>query len=166
MSVECSVSRRESRPFSDIHQCAHGEFVKLWDISVLAKRRVVRIRIAARSWIGYASGMTTLLQEVEGIIGRMSRPEKAQLLQWVVADLGDSFPGIDSLPGVCGGEPCIVRTRIPVWTLVQARRLGTTEAALLQAYPALQAEDLTEAWAYYRTHRDEIERQITENEQA
>jgi hypothetical protein len=51
----------------------------------------------------------------------MTRGEKAQLLQWVVRDLGDAYPGIDSTPGVCGGDPCIVRTRIPVWVLEQAR---------------------------------------------
>ncbi len=27
-------------------------------------------------------------------------------------DIGDAFPGIVSTPGVCGGEPCIVRTRL------------------------------------------------------
>ncbi|HID64397.1 MAG TPA: DUF433 domain-containing protein [Anaerolineae bacterium] len=41
--------------------------------------------------------------------------------------MGDAFPGIDSAANVCGGEPCIVRTRIPVWVLVQARRLGAME---------------------------------------
>ena len=81
-------------------------------------------------------------------------------------DLGDAFPGIESSPDVCGGEPCIVRTRIPVWLLVQARRLGTSEAELLRAYPSLRAEDLANAWAYSRTHRDEIERQILDNEAA
>ncbi|MDE0196803.1 MAG: hypothetical protein OXK78_01330 [Caldilineaceae bacterium] len=30
----------------------------------------------------------------------------------------------------------------------------------------LRAEDLTNAWAYYRSNRDEIEQQITENETA
>lgn len=96
----------------------------------------------------------------------MTRAEKAQLLQWVVRDLGDAFPGIESKPGVCGGEPCIVRTRIPVWILVQSRRLGISEADLLHSYPTLRAEDLANAWAYYRTHRDEIQQQIRENEEA
>lgn len=74
-------------------------------------------------------------------------------------------PGIESTPGVCGGEPCIVHTRIPVWLLVQARRLGVSEADLLRSYPTLRAEDLPHAWAYYRAHRAEIERQIVENEE-
>lgn len=80
--------------------------------------------------------------------------------------LGDAFPGIESAEGVCGGEPCIVRTRIPVWILARARQLGTSEADLLRCYPTLRAEDLTNAWAYLRAHRDEIERQIRENEEA
>lgn len=71
---------------------------------------------------------------------------------------------IISTPGISGGEPCIVRTRIPVWVLVRAKQLGTSEADLLRSYPTLRAEDLASAWAYYRTHGDEIERQIQENE--
>lgn len=106
------------------------------------------------------------LEKAEQLLAEMSRAEKAQILQWVVQDLGDSFPGIESRPEVCGGEPRIVRTRIPVWVLVQARRLGTSEADLLRAYPTLRAEDLANAWAYYRAHPGEIDRQIRENEAA
>jgi uncharacterized protein (DUF433 family) len=99
-------------------------------------------------------------------VAQLSPGEKAQLLQLVVRDLGNAFPGIDSDPAVCGGEPCIVRTRIPVWVLVQARRLGTSEADLLRSYPTLRAEDLTNAWAYAHAHAGEIERQIADNEAA
>jgi uncharacterized protein (DUF433 family) len=106
------------------------------------------------------------LQETEKLLSQMTRGEKAQVLQWVVRDLGEAFPGIESQPGVSGGEACIVRTRIPVWVLVRARQLGTTEAELLQSYPTLRAEDLANAWAYYRGHRDEIDQQIRENEEA
>src|SRR3972149_11882509 len=104
------------------------------------------------------------IPEFEKLLSQMTRAEKAQLLQWVVRDLGDAFP--ESSPLVCGGEPCIVRTRIPVWLLEQARRLGTSEAELLRSYPTLRAEDLANAWAYVRSHREEIERQILENEAA
>lgn len=106
------------------------------------------------------------LRDVERLLPRLTRSEKAQLLQWVVRDLGDAFPGIETNPDVCGGEPCVVRTRIPVWVLEQARRLGTSEADLLRAYPTLRAEDLASAWAYVRSHSDEIEQQIAENEAA
>ena len=106
------------------------------------------------------------IQEMERLLAGMSRSEKAQLLQWVVRDLGDAFPGVDTNPGVSGGEPCIVRTRIPVWLLEQARRLGTSESELLRIYPSLRAEDLASAWAYVRSHRNEIEQEIRENEAA
>lgn len=106
------------------------------------------------------------LQAAEKLLSKMNRAEKAQVLQWVVRDLGDAFPGIESVPAVSGGEPCIVRTRIPIWLLVQARRLGTSEADLLRAYPSLRAEDLANAWAYHRLYKDEIEQQIQENESA
>lgn len=106
------------------------------------------------------------VEEVERLLSFLTPGERAQLLQRVVRDLGDAFPGIDSTPGVCGGEPCIVRTRIPVWVLEQARRLGASEADLLRSYPALRAEDLANAWAYVRSHRDEIDVQIHENEAA
>ncbi len=106
------------------------------------------------------------IDDAEKIISALSRAEKAQVLQWIVRDLGDAFPGVESTASVCGGEPCIVRTRIPVWVLVQARRLGTSEVDLLRSYPSLRAEDLANAWAYYRSHKEEIDRQVRENEEA
>ncbi|MCL4190481.1 MAG: DUF433 domain-containing protein [Thermoguttaceae bacterium] len=100
------------------------------------------------------------LDDLQKQLQSLTRGEKAQLLQWVARDIGDSFPGIESTPGVCGGEPCIVRTRIPVWVLEQLRRQGVSEAELLRSYPTLRAEDLANAWAYVRAHREEIEQQI------
>jgi len=97
-------------------------------------------------------------------ISELSRGEKAQLLQWLMKDLGDDFAGIESRPDVCGGAACIVRTRIPIWILENARRQGVTESELLQDYPTLTAQDLANAWAYVRSHREEIEREIIENE--
>ena len=107
-----------------------------------------------------------ILEEAEKLLSLMTPAEKAQLLQWVARDLGEAFPGIESHPNVCGGEPCIVRTRIPVWLLVRARQLGSSEADMLRVYPTLRAEDLTHAWAYARAHQEEIEQQIRENEEA
>ncbi len=68
------------------------------------------------------------------------------------------------MPGVCGGDAVVVRTRIPVWLLEKARREGLHEAAILGAYPTLRAEDLTNAWAYVRSHREEIDAQIAAND--
>ena len=106
------------------------------------------------------------LNQAKQLVGELTRAEKAELLQVVAADLSNCYPGIESIPGVCGGEPCVVRTRIPVWLLEQARRLGTSEADILKAYPTLRAQDLANAWSYVRAHSAEIETQIRENEEA
>ena len=106
------------------------------------------------------------LREFGDVLGRLCSAEKAQVLKWLVQDLGDAFPGIESRPDVCGGEACIVRTRIPVWLLENARRSGVAEQVLLASYPSLRAEDLVNAWNYARSHAAEIDRQIRENETA
>lgn len=106
------------------------------------------------------------LQEIEQRLPSLSAAERAQLLQWVARDVGGVLPGIESTPGICGGEPCIVRTRIPVWILERARQLGSSEADLLRAYPTLRAQDIVNAWAYVNVHREEIDQQIRENEEA
>jgi uncharacterized protein (DUF433 family) len=108
--------------------------------------------------------MSTGLDAIQEMLPRLSPGEEAQLLQWVARDLGGTTPGIDKTPGVCGGEARVMRTRIPVWTLEQARRLGVSEASLLASYPTLAAEDLGNAWNYARLHAAEIERAIAENE--
>jgi uncharacterized protein (DUF433 family) len=105
------------------------------------------------------------VHDAEKLLSSMTRSEKAQLLQMLVRDLGDAFPGIESTPDICGGAARIVRTRIPVWVMEQARRLGTSEADLLRAYPTLRAEDLANAWAYVRSHREEIDEEIRQNEE-
>src|SRR5947209_20470533 len=107
--------------------------------------------------------MVRPLEQIERLLAEINRAEKAQVLQWVVRDLGDAFPGVESRAEVLGGEACIVRTRIPVWVLEQGRRLGTSEGELLRAYPTVRAEDLTNAWAYGRAHGEEIEQQIEEH---
>ena len=106
------------------------------------------------------------LDDAEHLVAELSRAEKAHLLQALARDLGDAFPGIESRADVCGGEACIIRTRIPVWLLEQARRLGAEESELLGSYPTLRAADLANAWTYARTHAVEIDRQIRDNEGA
>ena len=111
--------------------------------------------------------MTTVLQEAEDLLSKMSRGEKAQLLQWVVRDLGgNAYPGIEQSPKVLGGQARIVRTRIPIWTIVLAKQSGATDAKILETYPSLTAEDLANAWAFYRNHKTEIDLAINENKVA
>ncbi|HRC86485.1 MAG TPA: DUF433 domain-containing protein [Thermoanaerobaculia bacterium] len=106
------------------------------------------------------------LVEAQELVSTLKPAEKAELLQHLARELGEAFPGIEESPAVCGGAPCIVRTRIPVWVLEQARRLGASEAEILRAYPSLRAEDLANAWSFVRAHRVRIEQQITDNETA
>ena len=108
--------------------------------------------------------MSTAVLETEKLLSRLSRAEKAQILQWIVQDLGDAFPGIERLPNAADGPAFVVRTRIPVWLLEQTRRLGASDADLLQAYPSLRAADLANAWAYVRVHEAEIDEAIAEND--
>jgi uncharacterized protein (DUF433 family) len=67
-------------------------------------------------------------------------------------------------PDICGGDACIRGHRIPVWVLVNYRRLGGSAADILRAYPALTPADLEDAWEYAAAHAEEIDRAIRENE--
>jgi uncharacterized protein (DUF433 family) len=66
---------------------------------------------------------------------------------------------------VCGGDACIRGHRIPVWGLVNDRRLGATDADILHSYPSLTPVDLEAAWEYAAAHPQEIDRAIRENEE-
>jgi len=74
--------------------------------------------------------------------------------------------GIEKTANVCGGDACVASTRIPVWVLEQARRLGATISDLLADYPSLTDEDLAASWEYVRANRSEIESAIRDNEEA
>jgi len=108
----------------------------------------------------------TVLQKAEDLLNNMSRSEKAKLLQWVVRDLGgDAFSGIDKTPGIVGGSARIIRTRIPVWSIILAKKLGASDADILNTYPSLNAEDLINALGYYRSNKQEIDQAIAENDE-
>ncbi len=63
-----------------------------------------------------------------------------------------------------GGDACIRATRIPVWVLVNYRRLGASDSEILDAYPSLDFSDLEAAWEYTTVHEGEINQAILENE--
>ena len=74
---------------------------------------------------------------------------------------------IQKTPNVCGGDACIGDTRIPVWSLVVARRLGKADAELLDYFVTpLSSGDVEAAFAYYEQHPDEIEQEIRLNQEA
>lgn len=49
---------------------------------------------------------------------------------------------------IMGGVPCIVGTRIPVATIVSLVAEGSTDTAIVEAYPQLAIEDVREALRY------------------
>ena len=106
------------------------------------------------------------LKDLESQLLALSPAEKAEALKMLTLDLTHTWPGIERTPGVVGGAACVVRTRIPVWALENYRRLGWSEARVLENYPTLRAADLVNAWAYADAHADEIEEEIRANEAA
>ena len=68
---------------------------------------------------------------------------------------------ISKSPQVCGGEARIRDTRHTVYGLVEWKRLGVTDSALLSMFdPPLTQSDLDVAWQYAAEHTDEIERAL------
>lgn len=70
--------------------------------------------------------------------------------------------------GVCGGSARIVDTRMPIWLIESWRRLWDKDEifkeAFSTAYPFLTASDLNEAYKYARENKEEIEKEILEND--
>jgi uncharacterized protein (DUF433 family) len=69
-----------------------------------------------------------------------------------------------STRGICGGNPRVAGTRIPVWLLVFEKRLGIAESMILKRHPTLSRDALRNALKYAVDHSAEIEKQIRKNE--
>ncbi|MFN6540439.1 MAG: DUF433 domain-containing protein [Nostoc sp. EkiNYC01] len=106
------------------------------------------------------------LKELKQQLLALSPGEKVQAIQLLAQSLGSNWQGIEKTPKVCGGEARIAKTRIPLWVLVEARRLGYSDADLLTSYPTITATDLANAWIYAEANPDEIELAIERNEVA
>ena len=106
----------------------------------------------------------TMLLEAERFLGRLTKLEKIQLMQRIADELRTEGRPIIQTKGVLGGDARVDGTRIPVWVLVNWRRLGLSDEEILNNYPTLTVGDLINALAYYDQHPDEIERSIYENE--
>jgi uncharacterized protein (DUF433 family) len=101
-----------------------------------------------------------ILKELETQLFALTPEEKAQAIQILIQTLTNKPLGITKIPDICGGDACIAGTRIPVWSLIESRRLGISEAQLLDDYPHISAADLVNAWAYADAHPEEIEEAI------
>jgi uncharacterized protein (DUF433 family) len=112
--------------------------------------------------------VTTLLTSAQFVVNQEGEKTAAVLdmetWQQLVAWANQQDLPITQTADVVGGVARLAGTRIPVWALVQYRRLGASDAELLKIYPTLSATDLAHAWAYYETHQAEIEQEIIANE--
>jgi uncharacterized protein (DUF433 family) len=98
--------------------------------------------------------------------GAIRRFRFLQSLRAGVMKKTETPPGwISKEPDRCGGDACIRDSRIPVWVLVNYRRLGGSDADLLRDYPSLTLADLEAAWRYAAANAEEIDRAIRENEE-
>src|SRR5919108_4066246 len=93
----------------------------------------------------------------------LNNPERRQA---VSTDKPMTKSWIQKSPGVCGGEPCVRNTRHTVAGLVEWNKQGLTDARILEHHPDLTQADLEAAWAYYATHREDIEQAIKEDAEA
>jgi uncharacterized protein (DUF433 family) len=108
--------------------------------------------------------MTTA--QFERTLAQLPTDVKGQMLTQLARDLTNTWPGIERTPGVQGGDACIVRTRIPVWTIETYRRLGWNDSALLANFPALRPADLIYAALYASANRAEIDDAIRAHDAA
>lgn len=106
------------------------------------------------------------LKELEKKLLELSFDEQEQIISLLINNLGKNWQGIEKNFNICDGAACITNTRIPVWVLVEARRLGYSDADLLRSYPTITATDLVNAWKYAQAHSQEIEAAIKQNEEA
>ncbi len=100
----------------------------------------------------------TTLEEIKTLLPRLNSQERGQLATLLL-------PPIQKTPGVVGGSARVGRTRIAVWTLEEARREGASDSVILEMYPTLSLHDLEAAWRYIESNREEIERDIRENDE-
>ena len=126
-----------------------------------AQLQEVATYVSFLKYRAYRTGASLLLDatELAALYGEFAEEDR-QLAenQW--------GPGIEKTPGVMGGDACIAHTRIPVWLLESYRRLGWSEAEILENFPTLRAANLVQAWAYGVAHREEIEQALREQEEA
>lgn len=104
------------------------------------------------------------LEQVSTLLGDLTPQERAQILVQIMEMMNVTELGIQHTPGVCGGRARIRDTRIPVWTIIEAKNTGASDLDILHDFPGLTAEDITNAIRYYQGHQAEIEQDLKEQE--
>jgi uncharacterized protein (DUF433 family) len=69
----------------------------------------------------------------------------------------DTLERITLDPAVMGGRPCVRGTRVTVGTIIGLLASGHERKAILELYPYIAPEDITEALSYAEWRLDEHE---------
>ena len=78
----------------------------------------------------------------------------------------EAIQHIETVPGKCGGKPCVAGTRIRVWDIHVWHHLrGQSPEQIVGDFPQLTLADVYAALAYYMDHREEIQKQMQEAEE-
>ncbi len=73
---------------------------------------------------------------------------------------------IVATPGTCGGKPRVAGHRIRVQDIViWKEQMGMTIDEIISSYPGMTPEKIAAALRYYQTHREEIDRDLKEEEE-
>lgn len=75
-----------------------------------------------------------------------------------------NHPHITQTPGVCGGQPVVRGTRIPVKALVGYYRMNYKETEILAGFPDLTAAQFYDALSYYYDRQAEIDADVEADE--
>jgi len=74
------------------------------------------------------------------------------------------YPYVETKAEVCGGSPVIEGTRIPIWSIIKWYKLGLSIEEIIREFPELTPSQVYDAFSYYYDHQEEIEKEISENE--
>lgn len=72
-------------------------------------------------------------------------------------------PYITQTEDVCGGEPCIIGTRIAVRIIVGCWRGGMSPEEMHEVYPHITLAQIFDALSYAEDHTEQIEQLIRED---
>jgi len=76
------------------------------------------------------------------------------------------YRNIEQDPSRCGGQPVVVGTRVRVGIILGCYRQGMSVEEIVQQYPSVKPADVHDALAYAYDHLDEIEADLSADDEA
>lgn len=102
----------------------------------------------------------------EEIINRLNNIESMmqQIMKMVTSLEKTGHHHIICIEDICGGEPIIKGTRMPVRSIIKYLKIGETVESILEDFPQLNASQIYDCLSYYYEHQSEIDKYIEINE--